>query len=117
MILVVEDDHAVQAFATAVLTHLGYHVEVAADGRQAIELLPTIATPDLLLTDMVLPGGMDGLKTAQEVVRRCPTTRVLIVSGHTDRDFLRSGGQDLEFMPKPYTREALAARVRKVLDA
>ena len=119
LILVVEDDLDVQAFVVAVLRHLGYRVEVASDGVQAVEMLPDIPTPDLLLTDLVLPGGMDGLKTAQEVARRCPSTKILFASGHTNRDFLGSGelGQNLEFMPKPYTRESLAERVRKILDA
>ena len=119
LILVVEDDLDVQAFVVAVLRHLGYHVEVASDGLQAIDMLPDIPTPDLLLTDMVLPGGMDGLKTALEVLRRCPSTRVLFVSGHTNSEVLRSGQvpENSEFMTKPYTREALANRVRKILDA
>jgi CheY-like chemotaxis protein len=72
---------------------------------------------DLLLTDMVLPGGMNGEKIAEAVLRRRPHARVVFSSGYTENHAVIAGelGEGVAFLPKPYTQETLAHLVQKLL--
>ncbi len=75
-ILVVEDDPDVRMLAVAFLGDLGYEILEAADGDSALVILDRISRVNLLFTDVVLPGGMNGPKLAEEVVRRRPGVSV-----------------------------------------
>ena len=117
-VLVVEDDPMVRGVTVRSLRAEGYRVLVAANGGEALALqAEELATLDLLVTDMVMPG-LDGRQVAEAMRRRRPGLRVLFVSGYSadvvaERGLLEPG---IGLLEKPFTPEALAARVRAILD-
>jgi CheY-like chemotaxis protein len=117
-ILLVEDDGPVQMFTKTVLERFGYQVHAFSDPLQAVAALPQLLpTPRLLITDVVMPG-MNGRALSEQVIALCPEIRVLFVSGYTD-DVIGHHGvlkDGIEFLPKPYSVDELAQRVREVLD-
>jgi DNA-binding response OmpR family regulator len=101
------------------LRDYGYTVIEARDGAHALELAQGApAPPDLVIADVVMPG-MGGKPLAEAVDRRWPGTPVLFTSGYTGADAVHRGLLDegREFMQKPLEPDALAARVRRILDA
>ena len=117
-VLVVEDEEVVRALEVEVLAGHGYHVLVAGDAQEALAIEARCEGPiALLVTDVVMPGR-SGRELAQEFVRRRPGTRVLYLSGYVNDAFV--GGGLLEagtwFLQKPFSPEALARKVRDVLD-
>jgi two-component system, cell cycle sensor histidine kinase and response regulator CckA len=118
-VIVVEDEPSVRRIAVLALREHGYRVHEAASGEGALQLLAGLNdAPDALVTDVVMPG-MSGPQLAALVRERHPGIRILLVSGHAEtavlpRDLRQIG---LPFMPKPYTPERLARRLREVLDA
>jgi PAS domain S-box-containing protein len=117
-LLVVEDDGAVRSFTTYALDSLGYQVLDVADGPEAISVLEATPNIDLVITDVVLPHGMNGRDVANAVRRRFPGVKVMYTSGYADRALDREEIQkgDIELLPKPYTLDTLGRRVRNVLD-
>jgi PAS domain S-box-containing protein len=117
-ILFVEDNDLVRSSVQALLGRLGYEVVPVIDGHKALELLEKDSRFDLLFTDMVLPGGMNGRKLANEVKARWPGIQTLFSSGYTDLEALQveEGEEPLDLLPKPYRQEELAERIRTVLD-
>jgi PAS domain S-box-containing protein len=118
-ILVVEDDDAVRTLASDVLASHGYQVTACPDPTQALEMLePPNPAPHLLVTDVVMPG-MDGRQLAERARQILPGLRVLYISGYTQNSIVHHGVLDegLAFLQKPFTPEALARKVRAVLDA
>ncbi len=119
-ILVVEDDPLVRAQTLTGLGRLGYDVVEAADASEALaRLQATGATGapgfDLVFSDVVMPGPMDGFELAAEVDRRWPDTPVLLTSGYADSD--RGTAADRRaLLHKPYRRATLAQTVRRILD-
>lgn len=118
-ILVVEDHEDLRAFSTGVLRELGYRVLEAANGRSALEVLQAAHDVDLLFTDVVLPEGMDGRRLADEAQRRRPSIKVLFTTGYTRNAIVHNGRLDagVSLIGKPFSFEALAAKVRQVLDS
>ena len=118
-VLVVEDDPDLRTLAVALLSNLGYQVMEAATGTAALEQLGTTARVSLLLTDVVLPGGMNGRELAAEVARRAPGIPVLYMSGYTEDAIAHHGrlDADAELLQKPFRRADLARAVRRVLDS
>ncbi len=119
-ILLVEDDDMVRSFVETALGRLGYRVTAVGDAKAALTYLSDDATSvDLLLTDLMLPGGMNGNQLAAEVAKTRPVLRVLFASGYTEDALIRQGrlqpGQML--IPKPFAGRELATHVRKVLDS
>ena len=116
-VLIVEDEEPVRKLLRRVLAAVGYTVLTAADGEEAFRLLAASEhVPDLLVTDVVLPGRT-GPEIAREVRRRVPDVAVLYISGYTERAAANAVAIDAPFMAKPFTPELLAQRVREVLDA
>jgi PAS domain S-box-containing protein len=116
-IVLVEDQRSVRAFVRDLLEGLGYEVATHADGESALGAAESApAPPDLLIADIVLPGA-SGLEVADRLRRRWPGLPVLLVSGFAD-DALPRGAvaEGVHFLPKPFRAEALAARVRAILD-
>lgn len=116
-ILVVEDDERVRRLTTTRLTTLGYAVLEARNGAEALELLDTSATIDLVFTDLVMPGGMSGLDLVSEVRTRSPDAKVLLTSGYAE-EFVKAEQHDqqqLKLLRKPYRQADLAAALRDVL--
>jgi signal transduction histidine kinase/CheY-like chemotaxis protein/HAMP domain-containing protein len=118
MILVVEDDVDVCLFAVKALHSLGYKTCQAGDAKTALEILDTTPHIALLFTDIVLPGGMDGVHLATEAARRRPGLPILFTSGYTER-MLVSGGElaeGVEMLAKPYRKAELGGKLRALLN-
>ncbi len=118
-ILVVEDEASLRRLVARVLGGFGYQVFVAGSGPEALELLDELESPpDLLLSDVILPGGMQGNDVAAAFTARIPDLPVLYVSGHARDAIVRAGRLDegVNFLAKPFTPDSLAAKVRQVLD-
>lgn len=114
LVMVVEDEATVRAIAVRALMEGGYRVLEAESGSRALELLSqTGDRPALVLTDVVMPG-MSGSELAAAVARLAPGTRVLFTSGYTDGEILRRGLLEpgADFLPKPFSPEALVRAVR-----
>ncbi|OFW59950.1 MAG: hypothetical protein A2133_05250 [Actinobacteria bacterium RBG_16_64_13] len=119
-ILLVEDEAAVRELSTRVLTRLGYHVVAAANGDDAIVILENEDHPyDMLLTDVVLPGTMQGNEVARAARLLNPDLPVLYMSGYTRDAIVHAGRLDegVNYLEKPFTPDRLAQRVREVLDS
>lgn len=119
IILVVEDDETLRQYATEILRELGYHVLEAANGAAALEMLASDHRVDLLFTDVVMPGGINGRQLAEQAVRNRPGLRVLFTSGYTRNAIVHDGrvDADVSLITKPYSFQDLAAKVRAHLDA
>jgi two-component system NtrC family sensor kinase len=117
-ILLVEDDEEVRKFATEVLSEQGYKVHAAPDGAAALRLLEIETDIKLLFTDVVLPNGMNGRQLADEARRRRPELKVLYATGYTRNAIIHQGRLDaeVELLTKPFTADALARKVRQILD-
>jgi len=118
-ILVVEDEPLVRAGVVRQLQSLGYSVSQASDGGTGIASFEAAPQPyDLLLTDIVMPGRMNGRAFADEVARRWPKTRVVFISGYAENAVLHDGQADdgVLVLSKPFRKSDLAQIVRQALD-
>ena len=118
-ILLVEDDDQVRELTRDMLHSQGYVVIEASDGPSALRLWEARHEPvDLLLTDVIMPG-MSGRQLAEKLLATQPLLKVLYISGYTDEAIARHGllQPETHLLQKPFTRKALASRVRKLLDA
>jgi PAS domain S-box-containing protein len=118
-ILCVEDDASVRANIITQLESLGYKVITASNAAEALAIADGGAEFDLLFTDIVMPGKMNGKQLAERMRLRWPSLRVLLTSGYTDHSIIRDGRlvPDVFFLPKPYRRPQLARMLRRCLDA
>lgn len=118
-ILVVEDDASVREHLIGQLEWLGYRVCNANNGNDALSVLQSQHDVDLLLTDVVMPGGMDGRELAAKATLLFPELKILFTSGYTKNAMVHSGRLDAsaELLSKPYRRQELARKIRKVLDS
>lgn len=117
-ILVVDDDVDVRSFTVEMLRELGYIVVDAPDGAAGLRLLDAYPDIKLLVTDVGLPGGMNGRQLADEARRRRTELKVLFTSGYARNAIVHHGRLDpgVELLSKPYSFADLAARVRRILD-
>ncbi|MDQ3069000.1 MAG: PAS domain S-box protein [Acidobacteriota bacterium] len=117
-ILLVEDEPGVRALSARVLRQCGYAVIEAGRGDDALRLGQPPQSIDLLVTDVVMPGG-GGRMVAEQLLESCPGLRVLFVSGYTDDAVVRTGvlQAQVNFLQKPFSPLALALKVRQVLDS
>ncbi len=117
-ILVVDDREDVAELACSILEEFGYHVHVAHTGRNALDLLDGGEHVDLLFSDLIMPGGMNGVTLAREAKRRQPRLKVLLTTGYAEASIERTdaGGTEFEMIAKPYRRLELSRKVRLVLD-
>jgi CheY-like chemotaxis protein len=118
-VLLVEDEDVVRNLVREILENNGYTVLEAENGADALELGRQFTEPiHLLVTDVVMPK-MSGSELAERLLTLHAETRVLYMSGYTDGAIGHHGVLDLhtEFLQKPFTFDALATKVRKVLDA
>ncbi len=117
-ILVVEDDDEVRSVAAGFLDKLGYRVLQAADAPQALERIDSGAHIDLLFTDVVMRGELDGPALAREALRRRPGLRVVFTSGHAPESIaLLERRAGAELLSKPYRIDDLARILRRALEA
>lgn len=118
-ILVVEDEAALRELIARVLGGLGYEVLMAASGQEALAVVEgRNKPPDLLLTDVVLPGGMQGNRLAEELRSTWPGLPVLYMSGYTRNAIVHAGRLDegVNFLEKPFTPGTLMRAVREALE-
>lgn len=109
-ILIVEDQSEVRSFLVAVLRRQGYQVIEAATPSDAVQIVDSRGSIDLLITDVVMPG-MSGPQLAYAARRRRPDLRLLFVSGYADDHVMPDGGADL--LAKPFSPAELAGKVRE----
>jgi len=118
-VLVVEDEPGVRALAEAVLKNLGYNVLVADSGGAALSIWENSrGAIDALLTDVIMPK-MSGGELAKKLREKNPRLKILFMSGYTDEMLTNQGvvGGEIQLIQKPFTAEALARKLRSVLDA
>ena len=116
-ILVVEDDDDVLVVASESLRELGYRVVAASNATQALDILRGDQPVDLLLSDVIMPGGMNGVQLTVEARRIRPELKVLLTSGYTAAALSLEHGlpDNLNVVEKPYRREELATKLRLVI--
>jgi CheY-like chemotaxis protein len=117
-VLVVDDRQDVAELARTILRDFGYTVLMAGSGKEALEILDSSERIDLLFTDMIMPGGMNGVVLAREARRRQPRLKVLLATGYAEASLERTdvGGSEFDILNKPYRRTELIRRVRVILD-
>jgi two-component system cell cycle sensor histidine kinase/response regulator CckA len=117
-VLLAEDEQMVRDITALLLETLGYRVLKASNGEEALRLAKVSREKiHLLLADVVMPG-LSGRELAEVLQSRDPNLKVLFQSGYTDDAALRYGivHAEVAFLPKPFTLDALARKVREVLD-
>ena len=116
-VLVAEDDEDVRQTVIDMLAELGYRVLKAKDAQSALAIIESGVPIDLLLTDVVMPGPLRSPELARRARERIPNIAVLFTSGYTENAIVHGGRLDegIDLLSKPYTREALARKIRHVL--
>ncbi|HEX2116340.1 MAG TPA: response regulator, partial [Alphaproteobacteria bacterium] len=115
-ILLVEDNAAVRHLTSARLKSLGYTVIEAENARSALEIINSDRPLDLLFTDIVMPGGMDGRELATRARKRHPDLRILLASGYSDLARSAASNEPFEVLSKPYGKQELAQRIHAALN-
>jgi CheY-like chemotaxis protein len=116
-ILVVDDIREQREIALKILSQLGYSVETAASGEEAIEYLRD-KTVDLIVLDMIMTPGIDGLETYRRIIARYPNQKTIIASGFSETNRVKEA-QRLgagKYLKKPYTIESIGLAIRSELD-
>lgn len=116
-ILVVEDDALVRNYVVAQLNSLGYAVLTAANADEALKIIDSGKTVDLLFTDVIMPGSMNGRQLSDEALKRRPSLKVLFTSGYTENAIVHHGRLDpgVLLLAKPYRKADLARMIRQAL--
>jgi CheY-like chemotaxis protein len=116
-ILVVEDDRLVREYVLTQLHSLGYATLEAANGAEALAIVETGQPFDLLFTDVIMPGAINGRQLAGEILRRRPATKVLYTSGYTENAIIHHGRLDsgVLLLAKPYRKSDMAGMIRKAI--
>ena len=117
-VLLVDDDEIVRATVASMLESLGYEVLTASSGVEALSILENGTAIALLFTDVVMPGPISGRKLAERAMVINPAIKILFTSGYTENSIAHNSRLDtgVEFLSKPFDRERLAIKVRRVLD-
>lgn len=118
VVLVVEDEPPVRMVIVDVLSDLGYTVLEAGDGRSGLNILETVSRIDLLITDVGLPGGMNGRQLADAARRRRPGLAVLFVTGYAEGIAADEGllQNSMQIITKPFSLEFLTTKVLGILS-
>ncbi len=118
-VLVAEDEAGLRGIVRKILEQHGYTVLEAATGREALILAAQHqGTIDLLIADVIMPGGMNGRELGEQLTAQRPGLRVFFMTGYTEDAIIRQGilQNGVEMLYKPFSREALARKVRAILD-
>jgi PAS domain S-box-containing protein len=117
-VMVIDDEETVRMLVAEVLSDAGYHVLEAPDGPSGLEILRTDARIDLLITDVGLPGGMNGRQVADAAREVRPDLKVLFVTGYAENAAVGNGHLDpgMEVMTKPFVMAALGEKVREMIE-
>lgn len=116
-VLVIEDDPGVRVLVTDLLADLGYKVLVAEDAQGALQIIEGAAVIDLLVSDVGLPGGMNGRQIAEIARQRRPTLRILLMTGYAEAAALARAptGESVDWITKPFQIDDFAAKISAVL--
>jgi PAS domain S-box-containing protein len=117
-VLVVEDDALVRRYVITQVASLGYATLEAGNAAEALQLIDASPTIDLLFTDVIMPGPMNGRQLANEAQRRRPALKILYTSGYTENAIVHHGRLDpgVLLLAKPYRKAELARMIRTALD-
>ncbi|WP_313901521.1 PAS domain S-box protein [Methylobacterium sp. J-076] len=118
-VLIVDDEPSVRMLVTEVLEDLGYTAIEAADSVAGLKVLQSDVRIDLLVTDVGLPGGMNGRQMADAGRERRPALKVLFITGYAENAFLGSGHLQpgMQVLSKPFAMEALASRIKDLIHS
>jgi CheY-like chemotaxis protein len=118
-ILIVEDDSLVREYVVTQIGSLGYKTLAASNAAEALAILNGSERIDLLFTDVILPGGMNGRQLAAEALTRRPELKILYTSGYTENAIVHHGRLDagVLLLPKPYLASDLARMIRTALTS
>ncbi|MFG5119173.1 PAS domain S-box protein [Methylorubrum sp. POS3] len=118
-VLIVDDEPTVRMLVTEVLEDLGYTAIEAADGPAGLKVLQSDVRIDLLVTDVGLPGGMNGRQVADAGRALRPGLRVLFITGYAENAVVGNGHLEpgMAVITKPFVMETLAARIKEMIDA
>ncbi len=118
-VLVVDDEPSVRMLVTEVLEDLGYVALEAADSVAGLKLLQSEARIDLLVTDVGLPGGMNGRQMAEAGIERRPDLKVLFITGYAENSLIGNGHlkPGMQVLTKPFAVDALALRIKELVEA
>jgi CheY-like chemotaxis protein len=116
-ILIVEDDALVREYVVTQISRLGYHTMAAGNAAEALAIIDGPERFDLLFTDVIIPGGLNGRQLATEALKRRPELKVLYTSGYTENAIVHHGRLDagVLLLPKPYLSSDLARMIRTAL--
>jgi CheY-like chemotaxis protein len=117
-VLVVDDEPAVRMLVTEILEDLGYAAMEAGDGPEALAFLHSNTRIDLLITDVGLPGGMNGRQVADAARAARPELPVLFITGFAENAVVGDGPLEagMELVTKPFSMEALGSRIREMIE-
>jgi CheY-like chemotaxis protein len=118
-ILIVEDDALVREYVVTQIGSLGYMTLAASNAAEALAIISGPERIDLLFTDVIIPGGMNGRQLATEAVKLRPELKILYTSGYTENAIVHHGRLDagVLLLPKPYLRSDLAQMIHTALTA
>ncbi len=118
-ILLVEDDDGVRDYAVEVLRDAGYQVIALADGKSALAALSETERVDILFTDVVLGGDLNGRQLAEEFSKKFPGVPVLFTTGYTRNAIVHHGRLDagVNLLNKPYTSQQLGDKLRQLINS
>jgi PAS domain S-box-containing protein len=116
-VLIVDDEPTVRMLVTEVLAELGYAAIEAADGASGLKVLQSDVRIDLLITDVGLPGGLNGRQMADAVRQSRPDLRVLFITGYAENAMLTNGYLEphMHVLSKPFAMEILASRIKSII--
>ena len=118
VVLVVEDDRLVRRYVVTQIESLGYTTLEAGNAAEALAVLDNTATVDLLFTDVIMPGSMNGRQLVDMALKRRPSLKTLFTSGYTENAIVHHGRLDtgVLLLAKPYRKSDLARMIRIALD-
>ena len=117
VVLVVEDDSLVRRYVMTQIASLGYTTLEASNASEALQIVDAVGTIDLLFTDVIMPGTLNGKQLVDEALKRRPTLKVLFTSGYTENAIVHHGRLDsgVLLLAKPYRKSELARMLRLAL--
>jgi len=116
-VLIVDDEPSVRMLVTEVLADLGYAAIEATDSAAGLKVLQSDARIDLLITDVGLPGGMNGRQMADAALERRPGLQVLFITGYAENSLIGNGRLQpgMQVLTKPFAVESLAVRIKDLI--
>jgi PAS domain S-box-containing protein len=119
VVLIVEDDALVRRYVITQIESLGYATLEARNAAEALDAIGNAATIDLLFTDVIMPGSMNGRQLVDEALKRRPSLKTLFTSGYTENAIVHHGRLDsgVLLLAKPYRKSDLARMIRMALDS